>query len=269
MSAPLDGKVAVVTGASRGIGRAVALELAELGAHVVVTARTEKPRDDIAGTIVDTVARIEAAGGSALLLQADLLVPEDFDRVAQETLAKFGRIDILVNNAAYIGDAVFESIWDMSPESWHNMIELNLSVPWALTKSFATVMRDQGSGFIFNLTSTAAHAADMGPLELPGHGGLGAAYPTSKAGIDTFTAYVGNELRNVGITMVAINPGFARTESVEILAAKAGVDPAVAQPVEVVSKAIGFIATSADPSVYAAQNVVARELVDEHHLLDL
>jgi NAD(P)-dependent dehydrogenase (short-subunit alcohol dehydrogenase family) len=269
MEDPLQGKVAVVTGASRGIGRAIALELAQLGAKVVVTARTVAPRDDIAGTIGETVERIEGLGGTAIAVAADLLIQEDIERLAEKTLQEFGRIDILVNNAAYIGDAVFESFWDMSPESWRNMFELNVNVPWMLSRTFASSMRAQGSGLIVNLTSGAAHSPDGGPMPLPGAGGLGAAYPTSKAALNQFTAHVGNELRAVGITMVAIDPGFARSESAEILASRIGADPNWAQPVEVAAKAIAFIAVSPDPSAWATTFVVARELVDEHHLLEL
>lgn len=263
---PLAGKVAVVTGASRGVGRAVAVELADLGAQVVVTARTDAPRPDIAGTIGETIGRIEERGGKAVAVRADLLQGPDIARLVDETKAQFGRADILVNNAAYIGDAVFDSFWDMSAEDWRNMIELNLNVPWVLTKAFAGVMRQQGSGLVVNLSSGAAHVPDGAPMPLPGAGGLGAAYPTSKAAVNQFTAHVGNELRAVGIAMVAVDPGFARSESAEILASRLGADPAWAQPVEVAARAIGYIATCEDPMAYAGRFVVARELLDEQGL---
>lgn len=265
----LKGKVAVVTGASRGVGRAIATELAALGADVVVTARTEAPRDDIAGTIIETVQRITDAGGSAVAMRADLLDPAQLRSMVDQTVERFGTVDILVNNAAYIGDAVFESFWEMSATSWRNMIELNVNVPWELTKLVADGMRERGSGLVVNLSSSAAHVPDGSEAPLPGGGGLGAAYPTSKAALGQLTAQVGNELRAAGITMVAIDPGFARSESAEILASRLGADAAWAQPVEVAAKAIGFIATAEDPMVYAARTVVARELVDEHGLLDL
>jgi NAD(P)-dependent dehydrogenase (short-subunit alcohol dehydrogenase family) len=264
----LKGRTAVVTGASRGVGRAVALELASRGADVVVTARTETPRADIAGSIGESVEQIANAGGSAVALQADLLVPADLERLVEETRTRFGRIDILVNNAAYIGDAVFESFWEMSLESWRNMMELNVNVPWALTKAFAPIMRAQGSGLIVNLSSSASDSPPAGEeIPLPGKGGLGAAYPTSKSAITQLTAYVGNELKAEGITMLALDPGFARSESAEILAARVGADPSWAQPVEVAAKAVGYIASLPDPAEFAARFVVARELVDEHALL--
>ena len=263
----LEGKTAVVTGASRGIGRAAAIELATLGAAVVVTGRTDAPRSDIAGTIGETVDWIRLQGGEAVPVKADLLVQEDVDRLVETAVAHLGQVDILVNNAAYIGEAVFDSFWEMSRDDWRNMIELNLNVPWALTKAFSPLMRARGSGLIVNLSSSAAHVPDGAEMPLPRAGGLGAAYPTSKAALTQFTAHVGNELRAVGITMVAIDPGFARSESAEILASRIGADPAWAQPVEVAAKAIGFLATQDDPLTYAGRMLVAREIVDEHGLM--
>ena len=264
--ASLKGSTAVVTGASRGIGRAVALELARRGADVVVTARTDTPRGDIAGTIGDTVERIVSAGGSALAIQADMLVPDDLDRLVGETLKLFGHVDILVNNAAYIGDAVFESFWEMSLASWRSMMDLNVNVPWALTKAFAPAMRERGSGLVVNLSSSASHSPAT-ETPLPGQGGLGAAYPTSKSAISQLTAFVGNELRAAGITMLALDPGFARSESAEILASRIGADPDWAQPVEVAARAIGYIASLQDPSSFSGRFVIARELVDQQSLM--
>lgn len=264
----LEGKAAVVTGASRGVGRAIALELAALGATVVVTARTVDPRPDIAGTITDTVERIGAAGGKAVAIQADLLEPGATDRLVNEAEATVGPIDVLVNNAAYIGDAVFQSVWEMDADDWRNMLELNVNVPWALSKAAASAMRERKSGLIVNLSSSAAHLAE-GQAPLPGQGGLGAAYPTSKAALTQMTALVGNELRAEGITMCSIDPGFARSESAEILAHRLGADPAWAQPVEVAAKAVGWIATHDDPLEFAGRFVVARELVDDNALLPL
>jgi NAD(P)-dependent dehydrogenase (short-subunit alcohol dehydrogenase family) len=156
----------------------------------------------------------------------------------------------------------------MSAPSWRNMMELNVTVPWLLTKAFAPGMRDRGAGLVVNLASSAAHAPPGdASMPLPGQGGLGAAYPTSKAALNQLSAYVGNELRAAGITVVAVDPGFARSESAEIMASRIGADPDWAQPVEVAAKAIGYLASLADPSGFAGRVVVARELVDEHSLL--
>ena len=266
----LQGKVAVVTGASRGIGRATAIELAGLGARVVVTARTAEPRDDIAGTIGETVQAIEAVGGSARAVKADLLVPADIERLTTETLSAFGSVDVLVNNAAYIAEAVFEPFWEMSVEDWRTMMDVNVNAIFALTKAFAPQMRERGSGLVVNVSSQAGAQLRPGaPIPLPRKGGLGAAYPTSKSAVNQMTSYLGNELREVGVAMIGIDPGFARSESAQILSGRVGVDSATAQPVIVPAKAIGWLATCDDPLAYAGQVVVAREIVDQYKLLDL
>ena len=265
----LRGKAAIVTGASRGIGRAVAVELASLGADVVVTARTVAGRHDIAGTVGETVEKITAAGGSAIALPADLLVPEELDALVEKVIAQFGRVDILVNNAAHITESVFESVWDMSRESWRNMIDLNVNVPWALSKAAAASMREQGGGVIVNMSSGIA--AQIGPSvdePLPEAGGHGAAYPTSKTALNQLTAWLGNELRAVGITMVGIDPGFSRSESAEIFLAQRGLSAESAQPVEIAAKAIAYVVTRSGPTEFACRTLVAREIVDEHELLD-
>ena len=190
---PLSGKVALVTGASRGVGKAIALELADLGAEIVVTARTVSPRFDIAGTIVQTVSDIEARGSSATCIQADLLVEEDVQRLAADTLERFGTVDILVNNAAFIGDEVFQSFWEMSTGAWREQFDLNVNAEFALMKHFAPGMRQRGQGLIVNLGSNDGNVPD-GELPLPRKGGLGPSYPTTKAAIVHMTKWVGNEL---------------------------------------------------------------------------
>ena len=256
----LHNQVALITGASRGIGRAIALELATHGAHTVVTARS-------ADDLNETVKSIKEAGGSGEAIEADLINPKDLERLSSQVNSSFGNVDILVNNAAYIGDAVFESFWEMTIEDWQKMMTLNVNVPWALTKLFAPGMKERGRGLIVNLTSSAAHFPQS-PLELklPKLGGLGAAYPTSKAALHQKTVYLGNELRASGITLVGIEPGFTRSESAEIMAKHVGADISSAQPVEITARAIGHIASLEDRSAFDARVIIARDLVDEFGL---
>jgi dehydrogenase/reductase SDR family protein 1 len=246
---PLAGQVAVVTGASRGVGKAIALQLAELGADLVVTARTVEPRADIAGTITQTAAELAALGAQVHTVQADLLEPGGVEKVARETLLRFGRVDILINNAAYIGDAVFQSFWEMTPEVWSEQMQLNVNVQFAMMKALAPAMRAQG-GLIINMGSNDGDVP-TGALPLPRHGGLGAAYPTTKAAIVHMTKWVSGELAVDGITAVTLSPGYARSESAEILSAKLGLDIGLAQPVEVAALAVKHLATTPDRARYA------------------
>ena len=246
----LGGKVALVTGASRGVGKAIALELADLGADIAVTARTVTPRADIAGTIVQTVSDIEARGAAAISIQADLLDPADVNRLAEETLGRFGRVDILVNNAAFIGDEVFQSFWEMSADAWRDQFDLNVNVQFALMKHFAPSMRERGAGLIVNLGSGNGNVP-VGDLPLPRKGGLGPSYPTTKAAIAHMSKWVGNELRVDGITVVCLGPGYARSESAELLSSKMGIDLNTAQPVEVAARAVAYLSTCSNPLQYA------------------
>src|SRR5262245_46296550 len=139
---PLQGKVAIVTGSARGIGRAIAVELAELGADVVVTARTVVPRDDdLTGTIHETAAAIAAAGSRALAIGADLSQPAERERIVREALDEFGRVDILVNNAADTSDNVFRGFEVTTPDEWATQIDLNLNCMYSLMKACVPSMR--------------------------------------------------------------------------------------------------------------------------------
>jgi NAD(P)-dependent dehydrogenase (short-subunit alcohol dehydrogenase family) len=265
----LKGKVALVTGASRGIGRAAAVELAELGAAVVVTARTVTPRDDdLSGTIRETADAITAAGAEALAIGADLGQPGEGQRIVDEALATFGRIDILVNNAADTGDNVFRGFWETDAGAWSAQIALNLNAMYALMRACAPSMRDNGGGLIVNLGSMR----EM-PEGINGMGGritedvrLGAAYPTSKIAAFTMSTMVGNELAEHGIAVITMNPGGAATESFVHNAKRFGWDPAMGTPVWMPAKTIGFLATCDDPMAYAATFVDAVDFAEEHKL---
>ena len=267
---PLDGKVALVTGASRGIGRAIAVELAELGADIVVTARTVSPRDDdLTGTIHTTAEAIEQCGVRARAVAADLRRPEDRDHVMREVLAGFGRVDILINNAADTGDNVFRGFWDTTPVQWAEQIELNLNAMFSLMKACAPVMRDNGGGLIVNLGSMQAI-----PEGLNGGGGrisegvqLGAAYPTSKVAILAMSTLIAQELAEDNIVVVTMNPGGAATESYFHNARRFGWDPSIATPVAMPAKTVGYLATCADPMIYAARYLDAVAFAQEKGLL--
>jgi NAD(P)-dependent dehydrogenase (short-subunit alcohol dehydrogenase family) len=270
VTGPLDGKVALVTGAARGIGRAVAVELAELGADVAVTARTVTPRDDdLTGTIHDTAAAIEGAGAKALAIGADLSRPEERTRVVREVLGTFGRVDVLVNNAADTGDNVFRGFWDTTPEEWAAQIDLNLNAMYSLMKACAPVMRENGGGLVVNLGSMREI-----PEGLNGMGGritetirLGAAYPTSKVAIFTMTTLVAQELAEDKIAVVTMNPGGAATESFVHNAKRFGFDPSMGTPVAMPAKTVGYLATCDDPLAYAATFVDAVSFSQEKGLV--
>lgn len=194
----LAGQVALVTGASRGIGRAIALSLAEAGAQVVVNyARSAESAEAI-------VAQIEAAGGSAIALQADVAQADQVDALISGTLEKFGRIDILVNNAGITRDTL---LLRMKPEDWQAVIDLNLTGVFLCTRAVAKGMLKQRSGRIINIASVAGQMGNPGQAN----------YSAAKAGVIGFTKTIAKEMASRGITVNAVAPGFIATDMTDDL----------------------------------------------------
>lgn len=191
----LDGKIALVTGASSGIGEATALRLAEEGATVVAAARR-------AERLQALVERIHAAGGKADAVQADIAIGEQIDTLVRITLDRHGRIDILVNNA---GVMLLAPIQDARVEDWRRMVELNLLGLMQLTHAVLPGMRAQGSGHIVNLSSLAGRSV------MPG----GSVYSVTKFGVNAFTEALRKETVKQGIRVTVIEPGPVATELIE------------------------------------------------------
>jgi 3-oxoacyl-[acyl-carrier protein] reductase len=189
----LKDQVAIVTGASRGIGRATALALASEGGKVVVNyANSSGPADDV-------VAQITAAGGEAIAVQADVAQADQVDHLIKATLDQWGRIDVLVNNAGITRDTL---LMRMKLEDWQAVIDLNLTGVFLCTKAVTKTMMKQRSGRIINITSVA------GLMGNPGQ----ANYSAAKAGVIGFTKTVAKELSSRGITSNAVAPGFIATD---------------------------------------------------------
>ena len=196
--ATLAGQVAVVTGASRGIGRATAIALAAVGAQVVVNyARSSTAAAEV-------VAEITAAGGSAIALQGDVSDPAQVDALIQATLDQWGRIDVLVNNAGITRDTL---LLRMKLEDWQAVINLNLTGVFLCTKAVSKLMLKQRQGRIINIASVA------GLMGNPGQ----ANYSAAKAGVVGFTKTVAKELAPRGVTVNAVAPGFIQTDMTENL----------------------------------------------------
>jgi 3-oxoacyl-[acyl-carrier protein] reductase len=197
----LSGKVALVTGASQGIGKAIALALGKTGAHVACVARN-------LDKLNATVAEIEAAGGQAFALAADAAVADDVQRVVDGVVEAAGKLDILVNNAGITRDNLLPR---MSDDEWDAVIATNLRSVFLFTRAAAQVMLRSRSGRIINISSVS------GKMGNPGQ----ANYSASKAGMIGFTRTVARELasRRRPITVNAICPGFIESEMTEALGA--------------------------------------------------
>ncbi|MGQ9572448.1 MAG: SDR family NAD(P)-dependent oxidoreductase [Dehalococcoidia bacterium] len=188
----LKDKVAVVTGASRGIGKAIAVALATAGADVVCTARSsEASPSKLPGTIDETAREIEALGRRALAIPANVARDEEVETMARRTLDEFGRIDILINNA---GISAPGSILDVPVRRWDLVMNVNLRGAYLCIRAFLPTMIEQGSGSIINISSYASWA----------EGGWGLAYGVSKAGMERLTTGLALELRPYNIAVNAL-----------------------------------------------------------------
>lgn len=197
----LSGQVAVVTGASRGIGRAVALKLAAEGAAVVVTATSIEAAQK-------TAADIEAAGGKALPLKVDVSVASEVEELFKQAAAAFGRVDILVNNAGITKDGL---LLRMKEADWDAVIDVNLKGAFNCTREASKLMTKARYGRIVNISSV------VGEMGNPGQ----ANYCASKAGMIGLTKSVARELARRNITVNAVTPGFIETDMTNELGEKA------------------------------------------------
>src|SRR5437879_135059 len=190
----LKGKVAVVTGASKGIGASIAEQLAAEGASVVVNYATSKSGADA------VVKRITAKGGKATAVQADVSKPKDITRLFAETKAAYGKLDILVNNA---GVYEFLPLEGVSPEHFHRLFDLNV-LGLLLTTQEAVKLMNNGGGSIINIGSTA------GPMPPA----TASVYSATKAAVDAITIALSKELGPRKIRVNSLNPGMVETEGV-------------------------------------------------------
>jgi 3-oxoacyl-[acyl-carrier protein] reductase len=195
MAARHAGKVAVVTGGSRGIGRAIALMLAAEGAKVMICSRRQEAAEMVA-------SEIRSGGGEVTAMRADMAQRSDAEALITGCVERFGRLDILVNNAAITKDAL---VLRMRDEDWDDVLDVNLKGAFFTTRAALRPMLKQQSGRIVNISSV------VGMIGNPGQ----ANYAASKAGLNGFTRTVAREVASRAITVNAVAPGFIETEMTE------------------------------------------------------
>jgi len=187
---PIEGKTILVTGASRGIGRAIALRFAKAGAHLIVTARNQADLDSLAN-------EIHALGRRCLAIAADLADPDQLQELAQKALAS-GQIDVLVNNA---GVGSWAPIQELTLRQLNDMLDVNVRAVFLLSQALCGPMVQRGTGHIINITSTSSHVAYP----------EGTAYCASKFAALGFSEALARELRPSGVRVTAISPGQVNT----------------------------------------------------------
>ena len=197
----LTGKVALVTGASRGIGQATAIDLAKAGADVVVNFIGNE------AVAQETVEKIEALGRKAIKIKANVGNADDVQAMVDEAIATFGHIDILVNNAGITRDGL---LIRMKDSDWDDVLNINLKGVYLVTKAVAKLMVKQRAGRIINMTSVSGVTGNVGQAN----------YAAAKAGVIGFTKTCAKELAARGITVNAVAPGFIETAMTDVLPEK-------------------------------------------------
>ncbi|MFC1822055.1 SDR family NAD(P)-dependent oxidoreductase [Thermodesulfobacteriota bacterium] len=198
----LEGKVAVITGASRGLGKAMALELAREGAAVAVAARTVDPgQSKLPGTIGETVNEIEKFGGRAVAVRCDVTSEEDVNSLVDEVNSQFGPVDIMINNA---GIGMPRSFLKTTTKNWDVLMNVNLRGTFLGAKAVLPQMKERGRGNIINLSSILAIKIKFSVI-----------YGASKAAIERLTLGLAEEMKKYNVAVNALRPDFTVTEAVE------------------------------------------------------
>lgn len=267
--------VAMVTGASRGIGRACAVALAVAGFDVAFTARTAKEgdgRDDsdagggvtIEGSLERTATEVEEHGARALPLIADLTDFASLEAAVAEVVAAWGRLDVLVLNAVHTGAGSMMRIADTAIDQLETKLRANALAQVVLVKAALPTMRAAGGGRIIAITSYAATHEPPAPV---GEGGWGYAYAASKAAFHRLAGHLAVELGDEGIVAVNVDPGHVMTERMQANAARLGLEGRYrGAPPSAPAAAVAWLATSVEATALNGQTVDGLKLVLQHGL---
>ena len=268
--------VAFVTGASRGVGRACSIELAREGFDVALSARTvaegearehsstinESDTSPLPGSLRSTAAAVEAEGGRALILPADLLEPAALVAAVDRIEAEWGGIDLFLNNARYVGPGHIDVLLDTPVEVVARHLQGNILTPLEITRRLLPGMIAQGGGTIVFVTSASGYTD---PPARAGEGGWGLGYGISKGGAHRIPGILKAEHERDGIRSFLVHPGLTATERVVQDMKAFGFEGGA--PVEVIAKVVGWLATSTEADVLTGRNIEAQFLCRDRGLL--
>jgi NAD(P)-dependent dehydrogenase (short-subunit alcohol dehydrogenase family) len=263
----LAGKIVLVTGASRGIGKGIALELGQAGAAVYITGRTTqegKAAVDLPGTIFQTAAEVAELGGVCTALQCDHRDDRAVEAVIEKIHSEQGRLDILVNNAwggyEYFNDGTEfwkeAGFWTVPIARWDAMFQAGVRAAYAASTLAAPMMIDQGSGLIVQISFFAAQRVDQG-----------VAYGAAKAATDHMAACMAHELREHKVAVLSLYPGLVRTEAV--MKAAEFFDLSNSESPQYIGRAIAALASDPEIMTKSGQVLVAAALGREYGFTDI
>jgi len=270
--------VAFVTGASRGIGRGCALELARRRFDLVLAARTvtgeerhehsptvrKTATDPLPGSLEGTAAEVRALGVEALVTKLDLARRDDWPTAVDAAVTRFGRLDVLVNNGRYIGPGHMDAFEDTPLELIEQMFLCNVHAPLALIKLCLPIWKRQGAGIVINITSSAGQIETPHPI---GAGGWGLGYSITKAAFSRMIPGLAKELRPYNVAVIGLMPGFVGTERMAVELGEFGFDASKALPVENPGRVCAMLATAEDPMYFSGRDLRGPDVHREHALL--
>ncbi len=271
----MPAKIAFVTGASRGIGKACSVAFAEAGFDVVITARTVNPGESrehsvtvhesdtrpLPGSLQETAELIEAAGQRALLIPMDLLDRASVGAGMATALERWGPIDVLLHNGRYVGPGMMDLIVDTPIEAYVNFLEAHVIAQLVLTKMALPGMLERGSGTIMTMGSGAAYTDPPAPA---GSGGWGLGYAIGKAAGHRLVPHLKVEFAGTGLRTFNVDPGYVSTERNQSVAD--GLDHSTGAPAAAIGKAVVWLATSPDADELDGTNVSAQDLARQRDL---
>jgi NAD(P)-dependent dehydrogenase (short-subunit alcohol dehydrogenase family) len=270
--------IAFVTGASRGIGKGIALALAGAGFDVALTARTVAEGDPLEhsstvrrsdtrplpGSLASTAELVEQQGVRSMVVAADLLDRASVVAAAATVLDAWGAVDVLVNNGRYVGPGHMDLFEDTPLELLDRHLEANVMAPLALTKALLPSMLARGSGTIVNITSGAGYAD---PPAAAGSGGWGLGYGISKGAMHRIAGVLALELGSRGIHVYNVQPGFIATERMVQDMAEFGFDASTGAPPAVVGAVVAWLVTDPSAAEPNGRNIEAQDVCRELKLL--
>lgn len=264
---PLEGQIALVTGATRGIGKGIAIELATNGAKVYFTGRSTQNDPQTPGTLAATQEEITKAGGLGVGIRCDhhedAQVAEVFDRIRGDE----GRIDLLVNNAtAEMSSMVGKSFWELPLDLWHDLIGVGLRSYYVASWHAAPMMIERGRGLIVNVSSHGSREYLMGVV-----------YGVGKAGVDKLTTDMAKELRDHGVAVTSIWPGMCKSENRLVNAETLpdgrvtlfGLDMKYAESPAFPGRGVVALATDKDPMARTGQSFWVKDLAIDYGFTDI
>jgi NAD(P)-dependent dehydrogenase (short-subunit alcohol dehydrogenase family) len=255
----LVGKVVIITGASRGVGKQAAMDFARRGAHVVLAARTVTASDELPGSLDETVKQIEAMNAEALAIPTDLASEKDLHNLVDAAVDHFGGVDVLINNAAVTAGAIWSKRFlELSREEWLYQFAVNVHAPFTLIQRVVPSMETRGGGRIINLSTGSGEVFRLPEepqklqsvgkfsLEVPG-------YYASKRALDRLGNAIAPELARKNIAVIGMHPGLVFTELVALRVKNAGLDDSVAVPLTVPSRMLVYFARCENPMEYTGR----------------